>query len=177
MDIENLITKIQDAPIPTILILAGLFFILLGFVSRLGGFIEVSTDQKKLAIPIGLMVLSIGLVIFNSTERPSQISVAPSKSPAISNDGWAVILSSAKNLNAAKNEIDMAAKQGINNASIYFRNGFYASIVVVGNESNATEYLEAKAKKNYQRSYIAPISTWCQNMQKHEDFIECLSTP
>jgi hypothetical protein len=61
--VDVVISAIQRTPLPTILILAGLFFILLGFISKLGGIIEVSTEQKRLTIPIGLLVLTIGLVL------------------------------------------------------------------------------------------------------------------
>lgn len=60
---ETIIAAIQNTPIPTILILAGLLFLLLGFVTKLGGIIEVSPEQKRLAFPIGLLVLAIGLML------------------------------------------------------------------------------------------------------------------
>jgi hypothetical protein len=60
---ESIILAIQNTPIPTVLILAGLFFILLSFVTKLGGFIEVSPEQKRFSTPIGLLVLTIGLIL------------------------------------------------------------------------------------------------------------------
>ncbi len=60
---EAIIIGIQKTPIPTILIFAGLFFVLLGFTTKLGGFIEVSADHKKLTIPIGVLILITGLVL------------------------------------------------------------------------------------------------------------------
>ncbi|UXE59331.1 MAG: hypothetical protein KA717_26230 [Woronichinia naegeliana WA131] len=50
---ENLIKEIQNTPIPTILIWSGLFIVVLAFVTKIGGIIEVSPEQKKLAIPTG----------------------------------------------------------------------------------------------------------------------------
>ena len=41
---QDLIKAIHDTPIPNLLIAAGLLFLLLGFVNKLGGFIEVSPD-------------------------------------------------------------------------------------------------------------------------------------
>jgi uncharacterized protein YgiM (DUF1202 family) len=61
------IKAIQETPLPTLLIIAGLFFLLLGFVNKLGGIIEVSPEQKRLTIPIGLLILTIGLVLSFST--------------------------------------------------------------------------------------------------------------
>lgn len=65
---------IRDTPIPTILILAGLFFILLAFVDQIGGVISASKTQKQSAIFVGLAVLTTGLVInympFASLDKP-----------------------------------------------------------------------------------------------------------
>jgi uncharacterized protein YgiM (DUF1202 family) len=60
---QDLIKAIHDTPIPNLLIAAGLLFLLLGFVNKLGGFIEVSPEQKRLTIPIGLLVLTVGLIL------------------------------------------------------------------------------------------------------------------
>jgi hypothetical protein len=61
--VEEAVKALKGTPLPNLLIAAGLFFILIGFVNKLGGFIEVSPEQKKLAIPIGLMILVLGLVL------------------------------------------------------------------------------------------------------------------
>jgi hypothetical protein len=67
---QDVIDAVKETPIPNLLIAAGLLFLLLGFVTRLGGFLEVSPEQKKLAIPIGLLVLSVGLVLSVQTSAP-----------------------------------------------------------------------------------------------------------
>ncbi|MBW4536176.1 MAG: hypothetical protein KME09_19755 [Pleurocapsa minor HA4230-MV1] len=59
----DFLTAIKDTPIPTILILVGLFIIVLAFVVKIGGVIEVSSEQRRWAIPVGLFVLIIGLVL------------------------------------------------------------------------------------------------------------------
>lgn len=66
----DIIKAIQDTQIPKLLIVAGLLFLLLGFVNKLGGFIEVSSEQKRLTIPIGLLVLTIGLILSLSVATP-----------------------------------------------------------------------------------------------------------
>ena len=60
---QDLIKAIHDTPIPNLLIAAGLLFLLLGLVNKLGGFIEVSPEQRRLTIPIGLLVLTVGLIL------------------------------------------------------------------------------------------------------------------
>ena len=74
---DEFLNAIQKTPVPTILILAGLFFLLLGFVTRIGGIIEVSPEQKRWTIPIGLLVFSIGLVIYFTPV--STVQVTPEK--------------------------------------------------------------------------------------------------
>lgn len=71
---EPFFNAIQKTPLPTILILAGLFFLLLGFVTKIGGIIEVSPEQKRWTIPIGLLVLTIGLVLNFATPAPDTTS-------------------------------------------------------------------------------------------------------
>lgn len=60
---ESTIQAIQNTSIPHLLIITGLLFLLLGFVKKLGGLIEVSSEFKKWTIPIGLVVLVIGLIL------------------------------------------------------------------------------------------------------------------
>lgn len=88
---DTVIAAIQKTPIPTILILGGLLYILLGFVNKLGGFIEVSTEHKRLAIPIGMLVLIIGLffTIFSppiTIQEPDQKQPKPPPEPVLKPD-------------------------------------------------------------------------------------------
>lgn len=87
MSAGDFIQAIQSTPIPTVLILAGLFFLLLGFVNKLGGIIEVSSEQKKLTMPVGFFVLTLGLALSfttNSEKPTSSSSPIPSASPSVS---------------------------------------------------------------------------------------------
>ncbi len=59
----EIIDALKNTPIPTILIFAGLFFILLAFVSKVGGVIEVQPAQQKWSAPIGIALLVFGLVL------------------------------------------------------------------------------------------------------------------
>ena len=70
----EIIEAIKSSPVPTMLIIAGLFFLLLGFVSKIGGIIEVSPEQRIFAIPTGLFVLILGLVLnFSSVFEPTDL--------------------------------------------------------------------------------------------------------
>ncbi len=68
---ETVIKAIQSTPIPNLLIIAGLFILILAFVTKIGGIIEVSAEQKRWAIPTGLLLLTIGLILNFATMRPS----------------------------------------------------------------------------------------------------------
>lgn len=59
----EIIKALSDTLIPTILILAGLFLILLAFVSQLGGVIKVQPVQQRWAALIGISLLVVGLVL------------------------------------------------------------------------------------------------------------------
>ena len=69
-EISNLVKILQETPIPLLFILAGLFFLLLGFVTKVGGVIEVDPSQRKWILPVGFFLLSIGLVI---TFKPTSL--------------------------------------------------------------------------------------------------------
>jgi hypothetical protein len=87
---ETLIKAIQSTPIPNLFILVGLFILVLAFVSKIGGVIEVSSEQKKWTIPTGLLLLVIGLILNFYTapaSAPSSASTttdAPQSSPEAS---------------------------------------------------------------------------------------------
>ncbi len=68
----DIIKALKDTPIPTILVLAGLFFILLTFVTKLGGMIEVQPNQKRWTFFVGLLLLTTGLVLNFSTDFPQR---------------------------------------------------------------------------------------------------------
>jgi hypothetical protein len=71
---SDIINALEDTPIPTLLIIAGLFFILLAFVSKLGGWVEVQPTQQKWAIPVGLGLLVLGIVLWQDSVPTGNIS-------------------------------------------------------------------------------------------------------
>ena len=78
---EALIKVIQDTPIPTIFIVVGSFILILAFVTKIGGLIEVSPEQRRWAIPIGLFMLVIGLILSFASPTSVQSSLEPSPEP------------------------------------------------------------------------------------------------
>lgn len=78
---------LKNTPLPILLVLAGVFLIVLAFVTKIGGIIEVQPSQKGPAIVIGLLLLVVGIVLnsappsgVSSTQNPS-IKQSPTQSP------------------------------------------------------------------------------------------------
>lgn len=59
----DLLASLKDTPLALLLILAGLFFLLLSVAAKVGGAIEVSPTQQRIAIPIGLSLLTVGIIL------------------------------------------------------------------------------------------------------------------
>lgn len=59
---EQFLNVVKDTPIPTILIIVGLFFLFLGIVTKFST-LEVSSQQRQLAIFLGLFLLVVGLIL------------------------------------------------------------------------------------------------------------------
>jgi hypothetical protein len=82
----EIINALKDTPIPTVLVWAGLFFILLTFVNKLGGMIEVQPNQKRWTFFIGLLLLTTGLVLSLSPNFIQINAKTPAKtSPTVEN--------------------------------------------------------------------------------------------
>ena len=58
-----IIAAVFNAPLPSLMVVAGLFFLLLAIVSQIGGTITVEPKQQKLAVGIGAILLVLGLFL------------------------------------------------------------------------------------------------------------------
>lgn len=81
---EAIIEAIQSTEIPKLLIVVGLFIVVLAFLTKIGGVIEVSQEQRRWAIPIGFFLLILGLILNPSTTPNNDPSSLPSP-PSASN--------------------------------------------------------------------------------------------
>lgn len=72
----EIINSLKETPITTILIFAGIFFILLAFVKNLGGFIEVEKSQQRWAALIGLFLLTVGIVLSFYTPSEEALNIS-----------------------------------------------------------------------------------------------------
>jgi len=78
---ESIINALKDTPVPIILVWAGLFFILLAYVNKLGGMIVVQPNQRRSAIFIGLLLLTIGIVLNLAPTSQSNLAEIASNPP------------------------------------------------------------------------------------------------
>ena len=58
---EELLSAINDTPVPTILVVAGLAFILLAFAGRFMGRVEVRPERQRWVGITGAVVLLVGI--------------------------------------------------------------------------------------------------------------------
>lgn len=88
---------------------------------------------------------------------------------------WGVVFSGDSKLDAAKYEVEtVAPKLGIPNASIYFRQGSYRGVSVVGSKQEAEQVLP-KAKQRRSDAYIVSMFNWCPNSNEKSGYRECES--
>lgn len=73
---DKILALLIDSPVHTLFLLAGLFFLLLAIVSKLGNVITVSPKRQKIASIIGAILLALGLFLHGK-----EFFLAPSSSP------------------------------------------------------------------------------------------------
>lgn len=75
---DELLQKLINTPLPTIFIVAGIFFLFLSVSGGLAGKINVPPHRQKLAGVVGGALLAIGLAVYLFSDDPSRPgSVAP----------------------------------------------------------------------------------------------------
>ncbi|CAJ7135601.1 Uncharacterised protein [Burkholderia pseudomallei] len=67
---DSVLNALKDTPVPTILVVAGVFFLLLSVVDKLAGRINVAPDLRKRATLIGLCLLVAGIGLQFSSRYP-----------------------------------------------------------------------------------------------------------
>jgi hypothetical protein len=88
---ESLFAALKDTPIPTILVVAGIVFLLLSIAGQLAGRITVPPEQRRRATIIGclLVVVGVALHVVPPMLNPPTLTDAPSQTippPAIEPD-------------------------------------------------------------------------------------------
>lgn len=74
-----IINALFNSPLQTLMVVAGLFFLLLAIVSQVGGTITVSPERQKISVVIGAVLLVLGLflqfkdALFTAPSSPQEI--------------------------------------------------------------------------------------------------------
>lgn len=86
-----------------------------------------------------------------------------------------VVMGSDRTLEAARDEVRRANRAGIENVSVYLRNGYFATITVVDSRDRADEVVRI-ARGFRPDAYVARLSAWCVRPMAREGFTECAPT-
>ena len=73
---DSILTALKDTPIPTILVVAGIVFLLLSIAGQLAGRIAVPPERQRQAAIIGCLLVLVGLTL-----HVAPLLRSPSKSP------------------------------------------------------------------------------------------------
>ena len=60
----EILTTLKDSPIPTILVVAGFFFLALALMNQIGWKIKMSGQQLKVSVAIGSVLLFLGIGLY-----------------------------------------------------------------------------------------------------------------
>jgi hypothetical protein len=60
----EILSALKDSPVPTILVVAGIFFLTLAIATQLGWKIKVSSQQQKVSVVIGALLLFFGISLY-----------------------------------------------------------------------------------------------------------------
>lgn len=85
--ITPMITALKETPIPTILVIAGIAFLLLSIAGQLAGRIAVPPERQRWAAVVGSMLLVAGVALYvvpraRIISRPSEVPPPSSSKPA-----------------------------------------------------------------------------------------------
>lgn len=97
----------------------------------------------------------------------------PPSAPAL--PAYGVVFGSDRTLAAARDEIDRAAAQGVKDAGVYFRNGYFASIAAAASQTEADRILGI-VRAFGTDPYAVRMETWCRQPQARDGYVECAAT-
>ena len=77
---ESILTALKDTPIPTILVIAGILFLLLSIAGQLAGRIAVPPERQRQAAIMGCLLVLVGVAVH--VVPPRLTSPKPQEAPA-----------------------------------------------------------------------------------------------
>lgn len=85
---------------------------------------------------------------------------------------WGVVFGSDRALDAARDELRRASRNGVEQAAIYLRNGYYASIALRADRAEAERILRI-VRAFRSDAYVADMRTWCLRPQPLAGYVAC----
>ena len=89
---------------------------------------------------------------------------------------WGVVFGSDRALDAARDELRRASRNGVDQTAIYLRNGYYASIALRADRAEADRILRI-VRAFRSDAYVADMRTWCLRPQPLAGYVECGAAP
>ena len=107
------------------------------------------------------------------TEKITSKTIAFGEVESKPEEIWGVVYGADKDIDKAKYETTTIAKKyGITNAEIYYRDGWYRSVVTTTDRAEADNLLEKATKRNA-RAYVRAMSEWCPNRSNKDGHFVC----
>lgn len=82
----DIFSKLFETPIPTLFILAGIFFLVLSVANKLGAKIDINPKRQTQAILIGAILIIVGLVFYLDASKEENIDNGEAEPKNESND-------------------------------------------------------------------------------------------
>lgn len=89
---------------------------------------------------------------------------------------WGVVFGSDRALEAARDELRRASRNGVEQTAIYLRNGYYASIALRADRAEAERILRM-VRAFRSDAYVADMRTWCLRPQPLAGYVACGAPP
>lgn len=89
---------------------------------------------------------------------------------------WGVVFGSDRALDAARDELRRASRNGVEQTAIYLRNGYYASIALRADRAEADRILRI-VRAFRSDAYVADMRTWCLRPQPLAGYVACGAPP
>jgi hypothetical protein len=91
---------------------------------------------------------------------------------AIGTGRWAVVYSGDDSLDAARDEMKWAARNGLDASAIFLRQRSYRSVLLT-DSSEAADALLGTARKRRADAYVVNLQTWCPHAEQREGYQQC----
>jgi len=166
-----------------------LWFLLFPIIFGLGWFYfsissinKINVDKEKLSTLLEERDSSLLVIQSLTQEDPimtpkdstiNAVVISTLKDDDNYNNNWGIITCADNSLPAAEWELTRLKKIGIENASIFYRKGFYRTIVFPLTKGKSNDLLKILKAKINSSAYIVNVSSWCLNRTKKQNYYDC----